>query len=161
MRCYTVKLSSSECRQQLLKFSWGYLKTPRVERDTSHCKYFAFLNVCHFLETFPAPDKIYIQVHDGLPCTGPPCTIHLYRNRFTLYCKRSTLHGPACTKTGSPCTEPCSEASHQSTHSGSYVVIASKLPQRLSCEVVKILPMWNPSLLRTPHSDAVLIEAPH
>ena len=62
MRCYTVKLSSSECRQQLLKFSWGYLKTPRVDRDTSPCKYFAFLNVCHFLETFPAPDKIYIQV---------------------------------------------------------------------------------------------------
>lgn len=64
MRCYTVKLSSSEYRQRLLMFSWGYLKAPvrPVDRETSPCKYFAFLNVCHFLEAFPAPDKIALQV---------------------------------------------------------------------------------------------------
>lgn len=64
MRCYTVKLSSSEYRQRLLMFSWGYLKAPvrPLDRETSPCKYFAFLNVCHFLEAFPAPDKIALQV---------------------------------------------------------------------------------------------------
>lgn len=44
-------------RKELIKFGWNHLK-----RDDSACKYYAFLNVCHFLEAYQAPEKIVLQV---------------------------------------------------------------------------------------------------
>ena len=49
---------------------WGHLKTP-TRPDNSPCKYFAFLNVCHFLEAFSAPEKITLQVTLQLHCCMP------------------------------------------------------------------------------------------
>lgn len=46
-----------ENRPQLIKFGWGLLK-----RDDSTCKYYAFVNVAHFLEAYEAPEKIALQV---------------------------------------------------------------------------------------------------
>jgi hypothetical protein len=44
-------------RKELIKFGWNHLK-----RDDSAAKYYAFLNVCHFLEAYQAPEKIVLQV---------------------------------------------------------------------------------------------------
>ena len=49
-------------RKELIKFGWNHLK-----RDDSAAKYYAFLNVCHFLDAYQAPEKIVLQV------TLPPC----------------------------------------------------------------------------------------
>ena len=63
------------CRRHLPAFStchrcrWGHLKTP-TRPDNSPCKYFAFLNVCHFLEAFSAPEKITLQVCHERCCAG-------------------------------------------------------------------------------------------
>lgn len=44
-------------RKELIKFGWNHLK-----RNDSSAKYFAFLNVCHFLDAYHAPEKIVLQV---------------------------------------------------------------------------------------------------
>ncbi len=44
-------------RKELIKFGWNHLK-----RDDSAAKYYAFLNVCHFLDAYQAPEKIVLQV---------------------------------------------------------------------------------------------------
>ena len=44
-------------KRELIKFGWNHLK-----RDDSACKFYAFLNVCHFLEAYQAPEKIVLQV---------------------------------------------------------------------------------------------------
>ena len=43
-------------RKELIRFGWNHLK-----RDDSAAKYYAFLNVCHFLEAYQAPEKIVLQ----------------------------------------------------------------------------------------------------
>ncbi len=43
-------------RKELIKFGWNHLK-----RDDSAAKYYAFLNVCHFLDAYQAPEKIVLQ----------------------------------------------------------------------------------------------------
>ena len=44
-------------RKELIRFGWNHLK-----RDDSAAKYYAFLNVCYFLEAYQAPEKIVLQV---------------------------------------------------------------------------------------------------
>ncbi|KAK9855808.1 hypothetical protein WJX84_006870 [Apatococcus fuscideae] len=48
-------------KRELIKFGWNHLK-----RDDSACKFYAFLNVCHFLEAYQAPEKIVLQVFVAL-----------------------------------------------------------------------------------------------
>ncbi|KAL0020642.1 hypothetical protein WJX79_010395 [Trebouxia sp. C0005] len=48
-------------RKELIKFGWNHLK-----REESSNKYHAFLNVCHFLEAYQAPEKIVLQVFVAL-----------------------------------------------------------------------------------------------
>lgn len=45
-------------RKELIKFGWNHLK-----REESASKQWAFVNVCHFLEAYQAPEKIILQVH--------------------------------------------------------------------------------------------------
>ena len=49
-------------RKELIKFGWNHLK-----RDDSAAKYYAFLNVCHFLDAYQAPEKIVLQVRGSMP----------------------------------------------------------------------------------------------
>ena len=49
--------SMADHRKELIKFGWNHLK-----REESSNKYHAFLNVCHFLEAYQAPEKIVLQV---------------------------------------------------------------------------------------------------
>ena len=44
-------------RKELIKFGWNHLK-----RNDSPAKHHAFLNVCHFLSAYNAPEKIVLQV---------------------------------------------------------------------------------------------------
>lgn len=44
-------------RKELIKFGWNHLK-----REDSASKQWAFVNVCHFLEAYQAPEKIILQV---------------------------------------------------------------------------------------------------
>lgn len=44
-------------RKELIKFGWNHLK-----REESASKQWAFVNVCHFLEAYQAPEKIILQV---------------------------------------------------------------------------------------------------
>lgn len=44
-------------RKELIKFGWNHLK-----REDSVSKQWAFVNVCHFLEAYQAPEKIILQV---------------------------------------------------------------------------------------------------
>ena len=50
-----------EYRRQLIKFGWNHLK-----REEGTSKLWAFVNVCHFLEKYQAPDKIILQVFVAL-----------------------------------------------------------------------------------------------
>ncbi|KVI08775.1 Armadillo-type fold [Cynara cardunculus var. scolymus] len=43
-------------RKELIKFGWNHLK-----REDSASKQWAFVNVCHFLEAYQAPEKIILQ----------------------------------------------------------------------------------------------------
>eukprot|EP00897_Mesotaenium_endlicherianum_P005503 jgi/Mesen1/4981/ME000248S04265 len=43
-------------RKELIKFGWNHLK-----REESASKQWAFVNVCHFLEAYQAPEKIILQ----------------------------------------------------------------------------------------------------
>lgn len=45
-------------RKELIKFGWNHLK-----REDSASKQWAFVNVCHFLEAYQAPEKIILQVY--------------------------------------------------------------------------------------------------
>ena len=44
-------------RKELIKFGWNHLK-----RNDSPAKHHAFLNICHFLDAYAAPEKIVLQV---------------------------------------------------------------------------------------------------
>lgn len=44
-------------RKELIKFGWNHLK-----REDSASKQWAFVNVCHFLDAYQAPEKIILQV---------------------------------------------------------------------------------------------------
>lgn len=44
-------------RKELIKFGWNHLK-----REDTASKQWAFVNVCHFLEAYQAPEKIILQV---------------------------------------------------------------------------------------------------
>lgn len=52
-------------RKELIKFGWNHLK-----REESSNKYHAFLNVCHFLEAYQAPEKIVLQASSTLKAAG-------------------------------------------------------------------------------------------
>jgi len=54
-------------RKELIKFGWNQLK-----REDSDCKPFAFVNVCQFLETYQAPDRIILQIFVALLKTIQP-----------------------------------------------------------------------------------------
>jgi transformation/transcription domain-associated protein len=54
-------------RKELIKFGWNHLK-----RDESTCKYYAFINVCQFLDAYQAPEKIILQVYVALLRTCQP-----------------------------------------------------------------------------------------
>ncbi|KAJ7944171.1 Transformation/transcription domain-associated protein [Quillaja saponaria] len=54
-------------RKELIKFGWNHLK---CEDSTS--KQWAFVNVCHFLEAYQAPEKIILQVFVALLRTCQP-----------------------------------------------------------------------------------------
>ena len=43
-------------QKELIKFGWNHLK-----RDDGASKQWAFVNVCHFLEAYQAPEKIILQ----------------------------------------------------------------------------------------------------
>eukprot|EP00884_Botryococcus_braunii_P021983 jgi/Botrbrau1/8469/Bobra.0237s0086.1 len=48
-------------KKDLIKFGWNHLK-----QDDTSAKFYAFLNVCHFLEAYHAPDKVALQVFVAL-----------------------------------------------------------------------------------------------
>lgn len=48
-------------RKELIKFGWNHLK-----REDNSSKQWAFVNVCHFLEAYQAPEKIILQVFIAL-----------------------------------------------------------------------------------------------
>ena len=48
-------------RKELIKFGWNHLKS-----EDSGAKQAAFVNVCHFLEAYQAPEKIVLQVFVAL-----------------------------------------------------------------------------------------------
>ncbi|XP_047320592.1 transformation/transcription domain-associated protein-like [Impatiens glandulifera] len=54
-------------RKELIKFGWNHLK-----REDSASKQWAFVNVCHFLDAYQAPDKIILQVFVALLRTCQP-----------------------------------------------------------------------------------------
>lgn len=54
-------------RKELIKFGWNHLK-----REESASKQWAFVNVCHFLEAYQAPEKIILQVFVALLRTCQP-----------------------------------------------------------------------------------------
>ncbi|KAK4773935.1 hypothetical protein SAY87_028954 [Trapa incisa] len=54
-------------RKELIKFGWNHLK-----REDSASKQWAFVNVCHFLEAYQAPEKIILQVFVALLRTCQP-----------------------------------------------------------------------------------------
>ncbi|XP_022741614.1 transformation/transcription domain-associated protein-like isoform X2 [Durio zibethinus] len=54
-------------RKELIKFGWNHLK-----REDSASKQWAFVNVCHFLEAYQAPEKIILQVFVALLRTYQP-----------------------------------------------------------------------------------------
>ena len=56
-------------RKELIKFGWNHLK-----RNDSPAKHHAFLNVCHFLNAYNAPEKIVLQVrhHSCLDASSHP-----------------------------------------------------------------------------------------
>ncbi|KAH7432383.1 hypothetical protein KP509_07G020000 [Ceratopteris richardii] len=65
-----LKHMSSELvhhRKELIKFGWNHLK-----REESASKQWAFVNVCHFLEAYQAPEKIILQVFVALLRTCQP-----------------------------------------------------------------------------------------
>ncbi|KAM0940239.1 putative non-specific serine/threonine protein kinase [Dioscorea sansibarensis] len=54
-------------RKELIKFGWNHLK-----REDNSSKQWAFVNVCHFLEAYQAPEKIILQVFIALLRTYQP-----------------------------------------------------------------------------------------
>ena len=52
-------------RRELIKFGWNHLK-----REESSCKQWAFVNVCHFLDAYQAPEKIILQVRGRMEEVG-------------------------------------------------------------------------------------------
>ena len=59
-----IKYNSSRMvthRKELIKFGWNHLK-----REEQESKNWAFVNVCHFLSAFQAPEKIILQVYVAL-----------------------------------------------------------------------------------------------
>ena len=62
-------------RKELIKFGWNHLK-----RDDSAAKYYAFLNVCHFLDAYQAPEKIVLQASAGFPHSLPTANVFMCKN---------------------------------------------------------------------------------
>lgn len=60
-------------RKELIKFGWNHLK-----REESASKQWAFVNVCHFLEAYQAPEKIILQVDSKLWLGAYPFFIWLF-----------------------------------------------------------------------------------
>jgi phosphatidylinositol kinase/protein kinase (PI-3 family) len=59
-----IKHNSKELvahRKELIKFGWNHLK-----REDSTSKFYAFVNVCYFLNAYQAPEKIILQVFVAL-----------------------------------------------------------------------------------------------
>ncbi|CAL0331914.1 unnamed protein product [Lupinus luteus] len=54
-------------RKELIKFGWNHLK-----REDTASKQWAFVNVCHFLQAYQAPEKIILQVFVALLRTCQP-----------------------------------------------------------------------------------------
>ncbi|CAN8229179.1 unnamed protein product [Cochlearia groenlandica] len=54
-------------RKELIKFGWNHLK-----REDSASKQWAFVNVCHFLDAYQAPEKITVQIFVALLRTCQP-----------------------------------------------------------------------------------------
>lgn len=86
-------------RKELIKFGWNHLK-----RDDSAAKYYAFLNVCHFLDAYQAPEKIVLQVRSVIPSSRKPYLQALLPGPDMLIVEVSTVC--LCTKdaedTGKP-----------------------------------------------------------
>ena len=63
-------------RKELIKWGWNHLK-----RDDCSSKQWAFVNVCHFLEVYQAPEKIILQVFVALLRACQPEGRALVRHR--------------------------------------------------------------------------------
>ena len=61
-------------RKELIKFGWNHLKS-----EDGGAKQFAFVNVCHFLEAYQAPEKIVLQVFVALLRACQPESKYLVR----------------------------------------------------------------------------------
>ncbi|KAH9662788.1 non-specific serine/threonine protein kinase [Citrus sinensis] len=66
-------------RKELIKFGWNHLK-----REDSASKQWAFVNVCHFLEAYQAPEKIILQVFVALLRTCQPENKMLVRQALDI-----------------------------------------------------------------------------
>ena len=68
-----------EYRRQLIKFGWNHLK-----REEATSKLWAFVNVCHFLDKYQAPDKIILQVFVALLRTNQNDSKQLVRQALEV-----------------------------------------------------------------------------
>lgn len=66
-------------RKELIKFGWNHLK-----REDTASKQWAFVNVCHFLEAYQAPEKIILQVFVALLRTCQPENRMLVRQALDI-----------------------------------------------------------------------------
>ncbi|KAK3258235.1 hypothetical protein CYMTET_32712, partial [Cymbomonas tetramitiformis] len=66
-------------RKELIKFGWNHLK-----REDTSSKQWAFINVCHFLEAYQAPEKIILQVFVALLRTCQPEARALVRDALDI-----------------------------------------------------------------------------
>ncbi|XP_043711461.1 transformation/transcription domain-associated protein-like [Telopea speciosissima] len=66
-------------RKELIKFGWNHLK-----QEESASKQWAFVNVCHFLEAYQAPEKIILQVFVALLRTCQPENKMLVRQALDI-----------------------------------------------------------------------------
>ncbi|XP_078446328.1 phosphatidylinositol 3- and 4-kinase family protein with FAT domain-containing protein isoform X2 [Wolffia australiana] len=66
-------------RKELIKFGWNHLK-----REDNSSKQWAFVNVCHFLEAYQAPEKIILQVFIALLRTCQPENRMLVRQALDI-----------------------------------------------------------------------------
>ncbi|KAJ4791719.1 Transformation/transcription domain-associated protein [Rhynchospora pubera] len=66
-------------RKELIKFGWNHLK-----REDNSSKQWAFVNVCHFLDAYQAPEKIILQVFIALLRTCQPENKMLVRQALDI-----------------------------------------------------------------------------
>lgn len=70
-------------RKELIKFGWNHLK-----REDTASKQWAFVNVCHFLEAYQAPEKIILQVWKLLTfiyMLSTQCLLHMWITSICYY----------------------------------------------------------------------------